>query len=115
MSVTVMAPVRPPCLVGVKVTLIRQLALATTELPQLFVWAKSPLAEMPVMFSVALPVLVKVTAFAALVVPTVCFAKVRLAGDRFTAGAGIGVGVGVRVGVAVGVAVDVGVGVGVSV
>ena len=92
-----------------------QPAPANTELPQSLVWAKSPPAEMLVMFSVALPVLVKVTVFAALVVPTVCFAKVRLVGERLTAGAGVGVAVGVGVCVAVGVAVGVSVGVGVIV
>ena len=115
LSVRVMAPVRPPCLVGVKVTWMRHSAPGNTELPQSFVWAKSPLAEMLAMFSVALPVLVKVTVFAALVVPTVCFAKVRLVGERLTSGAGVGVAVGTGVCVGVGVCVAVGVGVGVSV
>jgi len=94
---------------------MRHPAPGNTELPQSFVWAKSPLAEMLVMSSVALPVLVNVTVFAALVVPTVCFAKVMLVGERFTAGAGVGVAVGAGGCVAVGVAVDVGVGVGVFV
>ena len=39
------------------------------------------------MVRAALPLLVSVTDFAALVVPTVWFAKLRLAGERLTAGA----------------------------
>jgi hypothetical protein len=39
LSETVMAPVRVPTVVGVKVTLIVQLAAAASEVPQLFVCA----------------------------------------------------------------------------
>jgi hypothetical protein len=58
-------PPRVPAAVGVKVTLIVQLAPAATELPQLLLWAKS-LASVPVtarlaILRVALPVLVRVT------------------------------------------------------
>jgi len=61
-----------PVAVGVKVTLIVQLLPAETELPQVFVSAKSKVVvEMPVIFSVALPELVRVTDWAALVVPTI--------------------------------------------
>src|SRR5271155_4291708 len=41
----------------------------------------------PLIFKVALPLLVNVIVCAALLVPTVCEAKVRLAGARVTAGA----------------------------
>ena len=68
--VTVTAPVRVPPAVGVKVTLIAQFAPAASDAPQLFVCAKSPLAENPVMASGALPVLESVAVFALLVVPT---------------------------------------------
>ena len=56
--------VRLPLAAGVKVTLIVQLALAATELPQVLVWAKS-LALAPVsarleMLKAALPVLFRV-------------------------------------------------------
>ena len=66
LSLMVTAPVRAPVTVGLKVTLIEQFPLfAATELPQLFVCAKSPLfvplTPMLEMFSVALPVLVSVT------------------------------------------------------
>ena len=41
---------------------------------------------MPLRFSAAVPVLVTVTTCAALVVPTVWLANVRLAGDKLTSG-----------------------------
>ena len=68
-SATLNVPLRVPVAVGVKVTLIAQLAPAATELPQVFVCAKSPLAAMLVMFSVAVPVLLSVTTCAPLVAP----------------------------------------------
>jgi hypothetical protein len=43
LSVTVTVPVRAPVAVGVKETLIAQVANAATDVPQLFVSAKSPL------------------------------------------------------------------------
>jgi len=61
LSVTFKVPVRVPDAVGVKVTLIVQLALGASELPHVLVSAKSPLAEMPLMVNDALPVLVRVT------------------------------------------------------
>jgi hypothetical protein len=54
--------------VGVKVTLMEQLAPAATEAPQVLVWAYCALATMLVMFSVAVPELVRVMDCAALVV-----------------------------------------------
>jgi hypothetical protein len=69
-SLTVSVPFRAPPAVGVKVTLIVQLEPAPRLAPQVFVCAKSPLAEMPAMFSVALPEFVSVICFPALVVPT---------------------------------------------
>ena len=70
LSVTVIEPVREPAAVGVKVTEIVQLAPATTELPQVLVWLKSPLAAIVVIVRVADPLLVNVTDCAALVVLT---------------------------------------------
>ena len=61
LSVTVRVPVRVPEAVGLKVTLIVQLASAFTEVPQVLVSAKSPLAVMLVRVNVALPLLVRVT------------------------------------------------------
>ena len=71
LSVMVIAPVRVPVAVGVKVTVIVQLAPAESELPQEVVLAKSPLATMLVMLNDALPVFFKVTVCTAVVVPTV--------------------------------------------
>ena len=48
LSVTVKVPVRVPVAAGWKVTLIVHLPAAASELPQLLVWAKSPLSA-PVM------------------------------------------------------------------
>ena len=70
LSVIVTAPVRDPVTVGLNVTLTEQFPPAATLAPQLFVWAKSPLAAMLEMVRAALPVLVSVTAWAVLVVPT---------------------------------------------
>src|SRR5713226_4780622 len=80
-------PLRLPDAVGVNVTLMVQFAPAVTELPQLLVWAKSPLAETLVRFSEALPVLESVTDCAALVVPTGWLAKVSEEAERLTTGA----------------------------
>ena len=70
MSAMLSVPVRVPVAVGVNVMLIVQFKPPATELPQLFVCPKSPLTEMFAMFSVAVPVLVSVTDFAWLPVPT---------------------------------------------
>ena len=66
LSVTVKVPVRVPVAAGANVTLIVHLLPAASELPQLLVWAKSPLSA-PVMAmllieSAALPEFERVTA-----------------------------------------------------
>jgi hypothetical protein len=68
LSVMVIEPVRAPAAVGVKVTLIVQFPLAATLVPQVLVSAKSPLGVILLMLSDALPELVSVTGWAALVV-----------------------------------------------
>jgi len=89
LSETLMLAVRAPVAVGLKVTLIVQLALALRLVPQVFVPAKSPLllpeALMPVRVSVALPVLVKVTGDA-LTVPMAWMPKSSEAGAKAAAG-----------------------------
>jgi hypothetical protein len=90
LSVMLREAVRVPPAAGVKVTLMVQLALAATELPQVLVWAKSP-ESVPVTATViglrvAFPVLLRVTDCAALVVPRFWLLKVRLAGERVTTG-----------------------------
>ena len=64
-------PALVPVVVGVKVTLIEQLAPAASEFPQLSVCAKSPLAVMLEMFNTTLPVLASVKLKGALVTPKV--------------------------------------------
>jgi hypothetical protein len=85
------AAVRAPMAEGVNIKAIVQLAPAATELPQVSASAKS-LASVPVkarlvIFKVALPVLVRVTVCAPLVVPTVWLENVKPAGAKLTAGA----------------------------
>jgi hypothetical protein len=74
LSVIVTLAVRLPLAVGVKVTLMVQLAPVARELPHVFVCTKSPLLvpviAMLVRLTAVLPVLAKVTAWAVVVVPT---------------------------------------------
>jgi hypothetical protein len=81
-SVTVTDAERLPDAPGVNFTLMEQLPPAATDEPQLFVTAKSaafvPAATMLPTLRALLPLLVSVTACAALVMPTTCAAKVRL-------------------------------------
>jgi hypothetical protein len=69
-SVIVTLPVKVPVVVGVNVTLIVQAAPAATEEPQVLVSPKFVLAVIEVMEIAAVPVLLRVTTCAALVVPT---------------------------------------------
>jgi hypothetical protein len=55
LSVTESVPVRLPVVIGVKVTSIVQLAPGVRLSPQLLLSAKSPLAAMAEIFSVAVP------------------------------------------------------------
>ena len=84
LSVTVMLPLREPTAVGVKVTLIVQIAPPARLVPQLLVWAKSPLATMLVMLRGADARLVIVTIVGALVVLRDCDPKLTNEGERFT-------------------------------
>ena len=86
LSVTASVPVREPATVGVKVTAMVQLTPGATLVPQLLVWAKSPEAAIEVSVRATCPEFVRVTAWAAVVVPTVCWANVRLVGESVTAG-----------------------------
>jgi hypothetical protein len=61
LSVIVRVPVLVPLAVGSNTTLMLQEAPAATLEPQVLVWEKLPLMLTPVMASVALPVLVRVT------------------------------------------------------
>ena len=83
-SVIVSVAVLAPGAVGVNVTLMVQLAPAATVEPQVFVWAKSPLAAMLVMSKEPVPMLVRITACGALDVETIWAAKLRLVGESPT-------------------------------
>src|SRR5574337_864211 len=86
----VIAPVRDPAAVGVKVTLMLQLELAAREVLQLLVWAKSPLGAMLVILNAAVPAFRSVIACGALGIMKPCDGNVRLEGERLTDGAGGG-------------------------
>src|SRR5437764_1435404 len=75
-------PLPEPRAAGAKVTLKVQLAPAARDAPQLLVWAKSPVITKALIESVVFPVLLKVTAWAALEVPTSCEAKVSDEGEN---------------------------------
>jgi hypothetical protein len=72
---------------GAKETEIVQLAPAAKVAWQVVVSVKNALPRMLVRLRLALPVLVRVTVWAALVVPLSCVPKARLDGDRATVAA----------------------------
>jgi hypothetical protein len=86
LSAMLIAPVRVPVVVGVNVTLIVQTAPPATDVPQVFVWVKSPLVATVVIVNVWLPVFVRLTVCIALTIPTSWLEKERLVGERLTAG-----------------------------
>jgi hypothetical protein len=86
LSVMVTDPYRLPGAVGVKIMLMVQLAALARLAPHVLVSAKSPVAATLVMFKGEPPMLFKVTDWGALLVPTTWLGKVRLVGERLTAG-----------------------------
>src|SRR2546421_696058 len=80
-------PLRLPIADGVKVTLIVQVAPAARDAAQLLLWLKSPLVVMPAMERGAVPLLLSVMDWAALLVLTACAAKASEAGENAVAGA----------------------------
>src|ERR1700680_3701022 len=94
LSVMLIPPARGPPAVGVNVTLKLQPAPGANDagsVPQVLVAAKSPalapVSEMPVMFSVALPVFVSVLDIEPLVVPWFWLPNERLVAESVTTGA----------------------------
>lgn len=75
LSLKVSAPVTAPRALGLNVTFTVQLLPAASELPQLLVWLKSPLATIGPMDSGPEPELVNLTGLDALVVPAASFPK----------------------------------------
>ena len=71
-SITVRVPVEVLDFVGVKTTLIVQLALAPRLEPQLFVWLKGPVVAMLLMLIGTVPVFVRVAGCEALLVLMSC-------------------------------------------
>jgi hypothetical protein len=74
-------PLRCPSTVGVKITEIVQLRPFANEVPQLFVWLKSPVTATLEMESAKSPEFVNTTFWAGLVVFSAWSAKVTVAGD----------------------------------
>ncbi len=70
MELIVNVPDCPPEVVGMKETLMVQLAPAASVVPQVFVCAKGTVGAMAVMLMAVGPLLVRVTFWAGLVVPT---------------------------------------------
>src|SRR2546430_530953 len=93
LSVMVTLALREPLAEGEKVTVMVQVPLAATLLGQLLVWAKS-LAFVPdrailLMLRDSVPLFVRVTVCAVLVVFTFWLPKLKLVGLKFTAGDGL--------------------------
>jgi hypothetical protein len=65
--------------------MVQEAPAATLE-PQVLVWEKSPLVLTPETVRFARPVLVRVTLWGLLLVPTACDANVKDVGERLTAG-----------------------------
>jgi len=83
----VSTPVLLPATVGVKVTLMAQLAAGAKPVPQVLSCAKSPVTVIPAIVKAAVPVLVIVIVCGALVDPSAWLVKVKLVDDRLTTGA----------------------------
>lgn len=83
-SVIVRVPVRVPVAVGVKVTLIEQLAPAAREVPHVLDWAYRELAEILVILRATVPRFVSVAICAALAVFNACVPKFNVVGERVT-------------------------------
>ena len=86
-TLTVRVPLRVPSAVGVNVTSISQLVRGAKLPGQSFVSAKSPVMATPVIVSWSLPLLVRITVCAPLVVPCVWLGKFRAVGQTTAAGA----------------------------
>jgi hypothetical protein len=88
LSVIFTADDRLPVLVGVKITLIVQLALAAKDDGQLLVSEKSPMLPLDILMLLVdndvVPVFVSVTTWAALPTPTCWLPKLMLVGDKLT-------------------------------
>lgn len=127
LSFIVSEPAIEPLIVGANFTWMLQLPPGANAVVHVLVWVKPALVTILLTLSDDVPLLLRVTVFAPLVVPTPCLLKLRLVGFTEPIAIGVGVAVGVRVAVgvpvlvavavvvAVGVAVRVAVGVGVAV
>lgn len=90
LSVNLTVDDRLPVLVGLKITLIVQLAFTPSEEGQLLVCEKSAVLLLEILMVVkdsdASPVFVSVTTCGVLPIPTCWFPKLRLVGDKLTTG-----------------------------
>ena len=85
-SVTETVPVALPAALGVKVTLIVQELVGASVEPQLFVWAKPALVEIPEIVSATVLLLLTVTGRGWLVVFMLWVPNARLLGENAAAG-----------------------------
>src|SRR5579871_730091 len=86
LSLTTSDPIRDPVAVGVKLSVMAQLFPAGSADGQVFVSLKSPVVEMPLIVSVTLPLLVRVTACDDDVVSSSWLPKWTAAGEKLTPG-----------------------------
>src|SRR5258706_999703 len=86
LSVTVTVPAMVPVTVGARLKVIVHLLPALRREPQVLVSMYTLFTAMLVIVSVVVPVLVLVTFIPALVVLMICCGKVRLVGEKVTAG-----------------------------
>jgi hypothetical protein len=115
LSLMVRVPVIVPTTVGLNFTEILQCFKCNTGEVQVLVSENPAVTETLETLSATVPLLIRLTVFAAAVVPTACPAQLKLAGSTLATAAGVAVGVAVAVAVLVAVAVTVIVAVAVAV
>lgn len=86
LSVTSTLPISVPETVGLKTTVILQLAPAATLAPQLLIWVKSPVTVTLATVSAEVPVFVRIRFFCLLDVKTTVVGNVRLVGEKLIPG-----------------------------
>jgi hypothetical protein len=84
LSETVIVPVNVPVEVGVNVAVIAQLFVAATELPQVLVCEKLPVATTLLIVRATVPTLCKLMFLVALAVFTIWLPNERVVGDILT-------------------------------
>ena len=81
-------PVLVPAAVGVKTTATEHVVFGAKDLPQAFVWLKSPLTAMLAIMLADVPVALSATVCGGLAVPTSWFAKFNCNGEAVSSASG---------------------------